>query len=82
MGYFHGPSLDMKCERLPLDQRYIDAVANSPRHANAGFMARKSETESGVGDMQSTHRPSVYGEQLWNYFERSYPNIMQRYYGQ
>ena len=36
-------------------------------------MARKHETEAGVGDMQSDYKPAVYGEQLWNYFSRSYP---------
>ncbi|MEM7294441.1 MAG: 2OG-Fe(II) oxygenase family protein, partial [Pseudomonadota bacterium] len=80
MGYFHGPALETRNELLPLEQQYFDAVAASPRHAGAGFMARKAETEAGVGDMASQHKPAVYGEQLWNYFERSYPDIMQRYY--
>ena len=43
-------------------------------------MARKFETEAGIGDMASEYKPAVYGEQLWNYFERSYPDIMRRYY--
>ena len=80
MAYFHGPSLDMRNELLPLHRSYLEAVGASPRHAGAGFMARKFETEAGVGDMASDYKPSVYGEQLWNYFERSYPDIMQRYY--
>ena len=80
MGYFHGPSLATANNRLPLSPQYYDAVAASSRHAEAGFMAPKSETEAGVGDMQSHHTPAVYGDQLWNYFERSYPKIMQRYY--
>lgn len=81
MAYFHGPSLDMRNDLLPLDRHYFEAVARSPRHAGAGFMARKAETDTGVSDMASHHKPAVYGEQLWNYFERSYPDIMQRYYG-
>ncbi|MEM8607026.1 MAG: 2-oxoglutarate and iron-dependent oxygenase domain-containing protein [Myxococcota bacterium] len=81
MAYFHGPSLDMRNELLPLDRSYFTAVAASPRHSGAGFMARKFETEAGIGDMASAYKPSVYGEQLWNYFERSYPTIMRRHYG-
>ena len=80
MAYFHGPSLHTRTELLPLDRSHFQAVAASARHAGAGFMARKSETEAGVGDMASQYKPAVYGEQLWNYFERSYPNIMRRYY--
>ncbi len=78
--YFHGPSLDAELDPWPLDQRFVDAVAASPRHAQAGFMAARAETEAGVGDMQSRHRPSTYGEQLWNYFARSYPDNMARHY--
>ena len=81
MAYFHGPSLHMRNELLPLHRSCFEAVSASPRHAGAGFMARKFETEAGVGDMASHHQPAVYGEQLWNYFERSYPDIMQRFYG-
>jgi isopenicillin N synthase-like dioxygenase len=75
-GYFHGPSLDLRLDPLPLDPRFGEAVATSERHSRAGFMARKEETESGVGDMLSDHRASTYGEQLWNYFSRSYPANM------
>jgi isopenicillin N synthase-like dioxygenase len=80
-GYFHGPSLDARLDPLPLDRRFGDAVAASPRHSAAGFMAGRAETESGVGDMASTHRARTYGEQLWNYFARSYPENMTRHYG-
>ena len=80
-GYFHGPSLDTPLAPLPLDRRFSDAVAASPRHASAGFMASKHETESGVGDMRSDHKPDTYGEQLWNYFTRSYPDNMALHYG-
>lgn len=79
-GYFHGPSLDATLEVLPLDDRILKAVAADPRHAGAGFMARRHETAGGVGDMASDHKPAVYGEQLWNYFERSYPENMALHY--
>ena len=80
--YFHGPSLDMPLEPIALDAKFAAAVADSPRHKNAGFMARKEETEAGTGDMQSLHRPAVYGEQIWNYFSRSYPDIVEKHYPQ
>ena len=59
---------------------FNDAVAASPRHVNAGFMAPISETEAGVADMQGALQASTYGEQLWNYFSRSYPDNMKRFY--
>lgn len=74
--WFHGPSLDTPLVRLPLDDSYADAVGASPRHRDAGFMAPKAETEAGVGDMASHHLPATYGEQLRNYFVRSYPEIV------
>jgi len=79
-GYFHGPSLDTRLDPLPLDPRFAGAVAASPRHRDAGFMAARDETEAGVGDMRSTRRPDTYGEQLWNYFARSYPDNMAHHY--
>jgi hypothetical protein len=63
-----------------MDARYVQAVAASPRHAGAVYMARRAETEAGVGDRQSQHRAAVYGEQLWNYFSCSYPNNVERHY--
>ena len=80
-GYFHGPSLDLRLDPLPLADRFFEAVAASPRHREAGFMARKHETEAGVGDMASSHKAATYGEQLWNYFSRSYPDNMARHHG-
>ena len=56
------------------------AVAASPRHQGAGFMAQRDETDAGVADMASPHHPDVYGEQLWNYFARSYPDNVKRHY--
>jgi isopenicillin N synthase-like dioxygenase len=78
--YLHGPSLEMPLAPLKLDRRFVEAVAASPRHAAAGFMAQRDETSAGVGDMQSPHHPGVYGEQLWNYFTRSYPANAKRHH--
>ena len=80
VGYFHGPSLDTKLTPLPLASQFTEAVAASTYHAQAGFMATKTETESGTGDMESKSKPKVYGEQLWNYFVRSYPDIVLDHY--
>ena len=78
--YFHGPSLDTPLDRLDLDRRFADAVAASPRHATAGFMASADETDAGVSDMASDHHAGTYGEQLWNYFVRSYPDNVARHH--
>ena len=80
IGYFHGPSLDTPLQRLPIAKQYSDAVEASPRHRDAGYMAPIKETEAGVADMQGTLHASTYGEQLWNYFSRSYPDNMKRFY--
>jgi len=80
IGYFHGPSLDTELIPLVVDKKYHDAVQKSPRHSQAGFMASREETQAGVGDMKSSHRAKTYGEQLWNYFRRSYPDNMARHY--
>ena len=75
-GYFHGPSLDAPLNRLPLAPEFASKVAASERHRTAGFMAARAETDAGVGDMKSSYRAETYGEQLWNYFARSYPENM------
>ena len=81
VGYFHGPSLETTLEPVPLAPELAAAVSASPRHQGAGYMALKEETEAGMGDMQSSHKPAVYGEQLWNYFARSYPENVAQHYG-
>jgi len=78
--YFHGPSLDTRLDPIDLDPRFADAVAASPRHAAAGFMASADETDAGVSDMASDHHANTYGEQLWNYFVRSYPDNVARHH--
>jgi len=81
VGYFHGPSLETTLEPVPLRPDLAAAVDASPQHQTAGYMALKEETEAGVGDMASHHKPAVYGEQLWNYFSRSYPDNVSKHYG-
>ena len=78
--YFHGPSLDTELRPMPMERRFVDAVAASERHRTAGFMASAEQTADGVGDMGSDSHTSTYGEQLWNYFSRSYPDNMARHH--
>jgi isopenicillin N synthase-like dioxygenase len=86
--YFHGPDLTTPLDRLPLDSRFTDAVAASPRHRNAGFMAKRDELLTGSNSIASPGSSSgptcespsggsgIYGQQLWNYYARSYPANM------
>lgn len=75
-GYFHGPSLSTTLQPIALDQTFHDAVAASDRHRARGFMASAAATDSGTDDMSGELAASTYGEQLWNYFARSYPANM------
>lgn len=78
-GYFHGPDLRTVLDPLPLDHRFVDAVAASPRHRDAGFMAKRDELLSGERGTNSAGA-EVFGEQLWNYFVRSYPTLVARHH--
>jgi len=78
--WFHGPDLTTRLDPLPLDASFADAVAASARHAGAGFMARRSEIESGVDGIESSEGAGVYGRQLWNYYCRSYPSNVARHH--
>jgi isopenicillin N synthase-like dioxygenase len=78
-GYFHGPDLRTVLDPLPLDHRFAEAVARSPRHRGAGFMATRAELLSGERGTGSTGA-RCYGEQLWNYFVRSYPDLVRRHH--
>jgi isopenicillin N synthase-like dioxygenase len=78
-GYFHGPDLRTPLEPLPLEDRFAAAVAASPRHAGAGFMATRHELLAGRGGTSSTSA-DVYGQQLWNYYLRSYPANVRAHY--
>ena len=78
-GYFHGPDLRTRLDPLPLDPSYPAAVAASPRHATAGFMAKRDELVAGAPGIASAGA-GVYGQQLWNYYVRSYPDNVRRHY--
>lgn len=78
-GYFHGPDLRTVLEPLPLGPHFASAVAASPRHAGAGFMARRHELLAGQGGISSASA-EVYGQQMWNYYLRSYPSNVRAHY--
>ena len=75
------PRADLRTvlDPLPLDHRFTDAVAASPRHRDAGFMAKHDELLGGERGTRSTSA-ACYGEQLWNYFARSYPDLVRRHH--
>ena len=78
-GYFHGPDLRTRLDPLPLDPRFAEAVTASPHHREAGFMAKPDELLAGARGMRSSGA-ETYGEQLWNYFNRSYPDLVARHH--
>jgi isopenicillin N synthase-like dioxygenase len=78
-GYFHGPDLRTPLDPLPLDQRFADAVSASEHHRSAGFMAKRDELLAGERGVTSSGT-GTYGEQLWNYFSRSYPELVARHH--
>ena len=80
IGYFHGPALETPISRMKLSEYFINAVSASPRHTNAGFMAPIKDIQSGVGAMKGELTASTYGDQLWNYFCRSYPDNAKKFY--
>jgi isopenicillin N synthase-like dioxygenase len=78
--YFHGPDLTTALRPLALAPSFAAAVAASPRHAEAGFMARRSEIDSGLDGIAGRSGAGVYGQQLWNYYCRSYPDHVARHH--
>ena len=73
--YFHGPDLRASITPLDLAPEFREAVEQSPRHRDAGFMAKRDELlagETGTGSAPV----AVYGEMLWNYYSRSYPDVV------
>lgn len=77
--YFHGPELSADLSPLPLDGRFAKAVEASRRHRHAGFMASYDELQEGPKGTTS-ESSETYGQQIWNYFVRSYPNLVAQHY--
>ena len=77
--YFHGPDLRTPLVPLDLPARFGEAVAASPRHRNAGFMRKRDELLEGRDDIASQSAP-VFGQQMWNYYVRSYPDVVAAHF--
>lgn len=77
--YFHGPDLRASLEPLDLDPEFAEAVHRSPRHRSAGFMARRDQLLDGSDGLSGAAVP-VFGEQMWNYYIRSYPDLVRAHY--
>lgn len=77
--YFHGPGLEAPLAPLRLEDRFATAVDASPHHRAAGFMAPHHELIDGPRGTTSAP-PDTYGQQLWNYFTRSYPDLVARHH--
>jgi hypothetical protein len=43
-------------------------------------MARRAELEAGLDGIASQAGAGVYGQQLWNYYVRSYPENVRRHH--
>jgi isopenicillin N synthase-like dioxygenase len=78
--YFHGPDLRASLAPLDLAPEFAAAVAASPRHRDAGFMAKRDELLAG-GTGTASAPVGEYGQMLWNYYARSYPDILRAHYG-
>ncbi|MFM7535962.1 MAG: isopenicillin N synthase family dioxygenase [Acidimicrobiales bacterium] len=78
--YFHGPDLRTELVPLPLAPDFAAAVAASPWHATAGFMATREDLAAGRSGT-SGRATGVYGQQLWNYYCRSYPANVAAHHG-
>jgi isopenicillin N synthase-like dioxygenase len=72
IAYFHGCSLHTKLEPLHMDEKYLKAVNSCKRHTEASNKMREQDTEDSIA--------LVYGDQVWSYLARSYPEIMTRHY--
>ena len=57
-GYGNVDGAELRRE-LPLDQRFANAVADSPHHATAGFMAQADETTQRIYESWSNFRDGV-----------------------
>ena len=77
--YFHGPDLRTSLAPLELAPRFVEAVAASPHHREAGFMPKRDELLSGATGTVGQSAP-VFGQQMWNYYVRSYPDVVALHY--
>lgn len=77
--YFHGPDLRTPLTPLSLAPRFAQAVAASERHRSAGFMAKRDDLLAGRAGIAGDSAP-VFGQQMWNYYVRSYPEVIEEHF--
>ena len=77
--YFHGPDLRTQIVPINIPKHFHDAVKSSARHANAKFMSKRQDLLEGK-DVVASSCALNYGEQLWNYLARSYPESLKHHY--
>ena len=81
IGFFYGPSLDASLRPLDLAPHFIAAVKNSNRHRTVGIMPTMAEIENGVNQsLGGAASHATYGDLLWSYFSRAYPDNMALHY--
>ena len=73
--FFHGPSLVTPLTPVDLAPEFHERVEASEYHRSTGFMARRDQLLAGERGTSAT-AVDTYGDQLWNYFLRSYPDII------
>lgn len=79
VAYFHGPDLRAGLEPLELADDFRRAVDASPRHRDAGFMATRDDLLAGESGTRA-RSAGIFGEQVWNYYCRSYPRNVSRHH--
>ncbi|MFM8531466.1 MAG: isopenicillin N synthase family dioxygenase [Ilumatobacteraceae bacterium] len=79
VAYFHGPDLRAGLAPLELGPEFRRAVERSPRHRSAGFMATRDDLLAGESGTRAASA-GVFGQQLWNYYCRSYPANVKRHH--
>lgn len=81
VGFFYGPSLSASLQPIKLPEKFQHAVQASDRHRKAGTMPSKAEIEQGLEDsFGGSARHKTFGDMLWNYFSRAYPENMKLHY--
>jgi hypothetical protein len=81
VGFFYGPTLETELRPIDLAPEFAKQVQESDRHSGAGVMPRIDELESGVdGSLAGGSKYDTYGDLLWQYFSRSYPENMATWY--
>lgn len=77
VGFFYGPSLDCDLRPLALPADLAAAVEASERHRTAGIMPTREEIAMGIdGSLAGAARHKTYGDLLWGYFSRAYPELI------